>query len=95
MSFWDKFRNKSKAFFLWLWATLGDEVSAFLRDNLDLALRLALEAASQLPKLSNAAKREFVIDMLKKNLGNVKFRDNWIDLLVQLAVTILKSQGKI
>jgi len=71
------------------------DIINFVRDNLDLAMTVALEIAKEYaehPNTSGSFKKEIATDRIKEHLGEIKYREHWIQFLIEVAVAILKSK---
>jgi len=101
--FWTKVKNALKAgmhkFSIWFNASAKPELLEFLDDNKELALKLVTEAAQYYAGKPSHLKFESVYNHLteefKDNAGNLTIDNQWIRLLIELAVAVAKASGKI
>ena len=71
----------------------------FLDDNKELAISIVTKVAKEYASAGGRVKLEKATDLLgrelARNLPNVKISNHWINLLIEVAVAVLKSQGLI
>jgi len=87
------------AFVLWFQCSAGPELMEFLDDNKDLAMDIVTEVAEDLAGSDGETKRgeafERITGAIASSLPRVESRSGWINLLIEIAVCVLKSRGKI
>ena len=101
--FWTKVKALVKdgahRFAVWFNISAKPELLDFLDDNKDLAIQLVIEAAKHYADKPSHFKFESVYNRLSKdfmdNAGNLKVDNQWISLLIEIAVALAKASGKI
>lgn len=71
------------------------ELVVFIKDNLALAMRVVFDIAKQYaenPNVSGSFKRELARDKIVENIPNIQYQSYWIQLLIEIAVAILKNK---
>jgi len=96
---WRKIRGGADAFIDWFRAVVQPELFEFLNDNKDLAMEFALQAARKYANQPSHLKLESVqkelVEYFSDNHGRLRVDNQWINLLIEVAVAALKGQGKI
>ena len=101
--FWTKLKTALHSgvnkILVWFNLYVTPELAVFLEDNKGLAIDFCLEAAKKYAAQPGHFKAESVGRMLKdhfaENHPDIKVRNHWISLLIEIAVAVLKAQGKI
>ena len=86
-------------FVTWLNLSIKPDLLDFLDDNKDLATLVVIDVAKDLADEIGEVKRDEAIKRLVdagvKNIPNLEVKTHWIALLVEVAVAVLKGQGKL
>lgn len=79
-------------------ARLAPEILDFLQRNMHIIVEVVIRVAEEYadnPNVSGEFKRQIAIDRSADLITEVDFDNQWVNLLIELVVTILKTQGVI
>ena len=83
----------------WIQENLAPELKNFLEDNMDLAMEIVVKVAKEYAGKPSHIKFDSVYNALeeefKDNTGNLTIDNQWIRLIIELAVSAAKASGKI
>lgn len=87
------------AFALWFERSVGPDLVEFLDDNKELAMRVVKEVAVELAGARGEEKRRRAAGLIRAELAEtlpeLETKSGWINLLVEIAVAVLRSRGRI
>jgi len=105
--FWSRVKTAVKIgvhrFVVWFNLHVKSDLLDFLDDNKDLAMRIVLDVARELAghpgkvKFNEAFKRlaDHLAREVESGTVNVTRHTSWINLLIEIAVQVLKAQGRL
>jgi len=95
----EKLADMFHDFFDWFQENVQPELLDFLDDNKDLAMEIVIKVAKDFAGKPSHLKFDSAYKALsgefKDNVGNLTIDNQWIRLLIELAVAAAKASGKI